>query len=352
MRSPRSTFPHRETRRKRVRLAASVEFPLASRTWLTTPEIALETWDNWLDHAVHASDSRVVLVQHTYLGNHPHERQDDWTSECQGVSHDANHWLITQKGSVWRVPLEKDLRDHLQDGVDGVLRRPIPVSGYDHFGDPDAHGGTLYIPLEGKRWIFPLLTVSRVPRIAAFRTSDLHFLWSAPLPNQQQAGWCAIDSQGVLLSSNRLVTPREEKGEGPLFRYQIEGAALKFLGRVVLRDEQGTPVVLNSMQGGTFADDDHLYLSCGYVDDPHPSWGIHLFDLRKQRRIVRSTNGAGSFNYEFHTGDDEEPEGLTYWNLDGRKVPGIEGQLHAILLDNDTWSSDDVYLKHYRVQDL
>ena len=49
---------------------------------------------------------------------------------------------------------------------------------------------------------------------------------------------------------------------------------------------------------------------------------------------------------------DEEPEGLTYWDLDGRKVPGIEGQLHAILLDNDTWSDDDVYLKHYRVQGL
>ena len=49
-----------------------------------------------------------MLIQHTYLGNYPKERQDDWTSECQGLSHDANHWFITQKGAVWRVPLEKD----------------------------------------------------------------------------------------------------------------------------------------------------------------------------------------------------------------------------------------------------
>jgi hypothetical protein len=294
----------------------------------------------------------VLVVQHTYLCNYPDERQDDWTSECQGVTHDANHWFITQKGAVWRVPIEKDLKDHLEDGLGGVRRRSIPLSGYDHFGDPDVHDGTLYIPLEGKRWISPFVTVPRVPRIAAFRTSDLHFLWSAPLPKQQKAGWCAIDSKGVLLTSNSWVTPRAKQGEGPLFRYRIQGTTLKFLDRVVLRDEQGTPVVLNSMQGGTFADDHHLYISCGYVDDPHPSWGIHLFDMRTQRRIVRSTNGSGSFNYEFHTDDDEEPEGLTYWDLDRRKVPGIEGQLHAILLDNDTWSSDDVYLKHYRVQGL
>ena len=293
------------------------------------------------------------MVQHSYLGNFPDERQDDWTAECQGVTHDRDHWFITQKGRVWRVPIRKDLRDHLEHGVDGVRSRTIPVAGYDHFGDPDCHEGTLYIPLEGKRQIIPFVTVPRVPRIAAFRARDLQFLWSAPLPKQQKAGWCAINSKGVLFSSNSRVTPRNAKGEGPVFRYRIVGSNLQFLDRVVLRDEQGTPVVLDSMQGGTFADDQHLYISCGYYEDPHPSWGLHLFDLRKQRRITRSTNGSGSFNYEFHPGGstDEEPEGLTYWDLDGRNAPGIRGQLHAILLDNDS-NGDDVYFKHYRVQGL
>jgi hypothetical protein len=295
------------------------------------------------------------VVQHTYLGNYPDERQDDWTAECQGVTHDRDHWFITQKGSVWRVPIGKDLRDHLKDGVDGVRRRPIPLGGYDHFGDPDCHDGLLYIPLEGKRRIFGFVTVPRVPRIAAFRASDLQFLWSALLPKQQKAGWCAIDSHGVLLSSNSRVTPRAEKGEGPIFRYLINATArtLTFIDRIVLRDEQGTPVVLDSMQGATFADDHHLYISCGYYEDPHPSWGLHLFDMRTRRRIVRSTNGSGSFNYEFHPGGstDEEPEGLTYWNLDRRNAPGIRGQLHAILLDNDA-NGDDVYFKHYRVEGL
>ena len=293
------------------------------------------------------------MVQHTYLGNMPDERQDDWTEECQGATHDRDHWFITQKNAVWRVPIGKDLRDHLQHGVDGVIRRGIPVAGYDHFGDPSHHDGRLYVPLEGKRKIFAFLTRPRVPRIAVFRASDLQFLWSAPLRKQQKAGWCAIDSKGVLVTSNSRVTPRGAKGEGPLFRYRIHPTTLTFLDRVVLRDEQGTPVVLDSMQGGTFADDRHLYVSCGYYKDPHPSWGLHLFDLRTQRRIVRSTNGSGSFNFEFHPGGstDEEPEGLTYWDLDERDAPGIKGQLHAILLDNDA-NGDDVYFKHYRVRGL
>jgi hypothetical protein len=293
------------------------------------------------------------MVQHTYLGNYPNERQDDWTDECQGVTHDRDHWYITQKGAVWRVPIRKDLRDHLQDGVDGVRRRPIPLAGYDHFGDPDLRDGTLYIPLEGKRRIFWLFTRPRTPRIAAFRASDLQFLWSTPLPKQKQAGWCAINAAGELYSSNSRLTPRIKWGEGPLFHYRIEATALTFLDRVVLRDEIGTPVVLDSMQGGAFADGNHLYISCGYYEDPHPSWGLHLFDLRTQQRVVRSTNGSGSFNYEFHPGGstDEEPEGLTYWDLDDRDAPGIRGQLHAILLDNDD-NGDDVYFKHYRVRGL
>lgn len=292
------------------------------------------------------------MVEHTYLGNYPDERQDDWTDECQGVTHDRDHWFITQKGAVWRVPLEKDLRTPLRQGVDGVRRRTIPIEGYDHFGDPDFRGGTLYIPLEGTRRVL-FWTFHRVPRIAAFDGDDLKFRWSASLPRQQQAPWCAIDAAGILYSSNGRVTPRVERRAGPLFRYRLGEAGLTLIDRFVLRDERGTPLVLDSLQGGAFADDHHLYISCGYYKDPHPSWGIHLFDMRTQRRVARSTNGSGSFDYEFHAEGpyDEEPEGLTYWDLDGRGAPGISGQLHAILLDNDS-NGDDVYFKHYRVRRL
>ena len=291
------------------------------------------------------------MVQHTYLGNFPKERQDDWTDECQGITHHDAYWLITQKEAVWRIPVWKDLRTPMLPGDDGVLRRGIPISGYDHFGDPDVHDGRLYIPLEGKHRIL-WFSWDKTPRMAVFDAFDLTYLWSVELTLQQKAGWCAIDSNGVLYTSNSRMTGRVESKKGPLFRYQIEDRGLRYLGRTVLDDEHGDPVDFDSMQGGTFADDQHLYISCGFYKGWHESWGIHLFDLRTRRRIARSTNGSGDFNYEFHPFPyEEEPEGLTYWDLDLPRAPGISGQLHAILLDNDD-NGDDVYLKHYRVEGL
>jgi hypothetical protein len=285
------------------------------------------------------------VVKHTYLGNFPDEREDDWTEECQGVAHDDHFWYITQKSAVWRVPVEKDLRTPLHDGEDGVIRRSIPVSGFNHMGDADVWNDVLFVPLEGKFWLF-----ERVPRIAAFSTPDLRFRWSADIP-QKKAGWCAVNSTGRLLSSNGRIT-----ADDPIRCYRIDGARLRPDGDLSLLDERGDPIELDLMQGGTFADDDHLYLSCGFYKGLHASWGIHLFDLRTRRRIARSTNGSGSFNYEFHPtqlfqGNAEEPEGVTWWDLDLPHAPGIRGQLHAILLDNDD-NGDDVYFKHYRVEGL
>jgi len=77
--------------------------------------------------------------------------------------------------------------------------------------------------------------------------------------------------------------------------------------------------------------------------------GIHVFDLSTGKRIQRSTNGYGYFNYEFHPGGtiQEEPEGITIWDLDDGRALGIRGQLHVLLLDNDWPDDDDVYVKHY-----
>lgn len=79
------------------------------------------------------------------------------------------------------------------------------------------------------------------------------------------------------------------------------------------------------------------------------------------KRVAKSTNGAEPFNYEFHPGtpvecllrigDAQEPEGVTVWDLDkDTRAPGIRGQLHVIMVEND-WnklSPDDFYFKHYR----
>ena len=268
-----------------------------------------------------------MVVEHTYLGNFPDERQDDWTEECQGVTHDANHWFITQKGAVWRVPIAKNLREHLQDGVDGVRKRPIPLAGYDHFGDPESTAGrssSRSRASDGSSRSSPSIASRASPPSEPTRSSSSG---RRPCPSSRRpAGVRSTPGASCsppTASSRRALGPRRTALPLPDRR----SGALTFVDRIVLRDEHGTPVVLDTMQGGTFADDHHLYISCGFFEHPHPSWGLHLFDMRTQRRIVRSTNGSGSFNYEFHPGDsiDEEPEGLTYWDLDGRERPRDPG---------------------------
>ena len=76
--------------------------------------------------------------------------------------------------------------------------------------------------------------------------------------------------------------------------------------------------------------------------------GIHVFETGDSTwaRVAHSTNGHGLFNFQWDP-SDEEPEGMTWINLDGAGVDGMFGQLHILLLNNDTIGSDSIFLKHY-----
>ncbi len=67
------------------------------------------------------------------------------------------------------------------------------------------------------------------------------------------------------------------------------------------------------------------------------------------RRVGHSTRGTGGhFDFYYDPGFPtyEEPEGLTIWDLDDGRAPGIRGQLHAMVSDNDAITGD-IDLKHY-----
>lgn len=289
-----------------------------------------------------------------YYGRHPSNENTGWHDNAQGITHDENCWFITQKGRLWKIPVTHDL-ESVSPSDPGVSRislgdvEPLHDLGYDHFGDLSYYynkydrEGYLVIPLEG----------GIVPALAVFRSSNLDYVGYDLLVGQTDAGWCAIDPDGYLYSSN-------SRAAG-YFKYTLRWDLLpnevrlqQIAPPLPFLDESDNPLELYHLQGGVFSESGNLlYIVSGYYDDRYPNDGINVFDTQTHRRVQRSTNGYGHFNYDFDPGccEWEEPQGLTIWDLDElppeSRPPDIGGQLHIILLDVDLTSDDEVTLRHY-----
>jgi len=409
-----------------------------------TPYLLISTMDGKVkdasDNVFSIRKPFVSEMYNVYVGEHPKARKIDWSDEAQGIAHDKDHWYITQKGTIWKIPVSVDLSDarRTSPGVRVIDLRDIPqLQGYNHFGDLDYYEfkgqGYLLIPIDGEGWGDKISSVKVIPPagmvspdypilyehanfkgkplplrttiqnlssygfndiassiwipngwtvemyehadfkgaslrktasvsnlhaeikipavIAAFDAVTLGYVNHTTL-GTPSASWCAIDSQGILYMSTSGVT---------VLRFMVHWETLRrdrklnlgSLSPILLQDEFGKQVFIDTPQGGAISPVwNLLYLVAGYSEGSHPSWGINVFDLRTGRRIGRSQNGEGPFNYEFHPGWSsyeakyEEPEGMTIWDLDDGRAPGITGKLHVLMLDNDP-RQDDIYLKHY-----
>lgn len=301
-----------------------------------------------------------------FLGNHPDDRQTNWSDNLQGVTHSADHWFFTQKTKLLKFASTADLTS---DSHTAVARADMPPSlgalECDHFGDLDylewdGHG-YLFVPVEGSEG-----PCGRHPVLAVFEDlgTEIAFVGSCPLHSQNsargtaRAGWCAIDPLTLLLHSSH-----NEIGAGlPVFRYNVDLDGLAE-GRVrlvpasdlVLHVGRLPLAIPQYLQGGCFSPRGHLFLLSGRNGDTEARGGIRVFD-RDGSLLCRSSHRARPFLYEYHSGaleGSEEPEGLTFWDVDalpaGQRPPSIGGQLHAILLDNDLLSKDNVFFKHYAV---
>jgi hypothetical protein len=336
--------------------------------------------------ALTVSGDADVCTTHTYLGNNPDEGNPGWHEEVQGLGHDADFWYIAQNPPIgqfpvgtfiggpalWRVPVTHDLGDGVSCGSGAVscsrlIDTPLFAHGYNHYGDVDIYefGGRSYL-------LVPIENGDLGAGLALFRAdATLAFLAFAPFPGQTHAGWVAADPTGLLLSSEAASVPQFN-------RYFLDWAAFQASGEtaftldvrapILLQDESGAPLELLAAQGGEYSDDGQLlYFSNGYGDFDQATWGVHVFETRAgsgaecgsagdpctiAHRVEHSHNGPGGFAFEFSHDSPfrEEPEGLTFWDLDADgRAPGLRGQLHVVLLDNDLLTADDVYVKHYRL---
>ncbi len=281
------------------------------------------------------------VPQYQYLGNHPKDRENGWSENLQGVTHDDRFWYFSQVGKLWRFPRGHNLNIGVGEirsewAARGILRVEMPgdlkAQGYNHYGDLDWFEGHLYVPLEG--------TTPR--KIVLVDAATLTVLSTADVP-QGHAPWCAVHPHNGLLYSSTfnnvgLVTAYHRR----VTQGKLE---LSLVGNFELFDQDGRPMIIDNVQGGTFSSNGHLYLVSAATDVRRA--GIYVFDMitgRKRARIHVDHNPTyGSTNWT-----DDELEGITLWDLDDGSAPQIGGQIHMVMIDLVGTGDNDLYFKHFR----
>lgn len=302
-----------------------------------------------------------------YNGAYPDHEETPYSGECenniQGITHDDNNWFISMTEELWKIPVGYDLR-HVNDSSQfpGVIHQrlsdyPLLVqSGFFHIGDLS------YFSVNGQGYVIaPIEAHSPQPHaIVLFRADNLQYVCHTVLPAYGDLGWVAVDPRGVVYVSGDFDTK--------LKRYYAEwnqlpqALSLAEMPSVDLVREDGSPFDGGHTQGGVFSPSGEIfYFLSGIFNGHDPNDGINVFVVDNLsltwRRVKQSYEGDDyqPFWYHFDTGspDYEEPEGLTFWDLDDGRAPGISGQLHVVMLDNDgncPWwpDDDDVAIYHYR----
>jgi hypothetical protein len=293
---------------------------------------------------------------YSFLYSYPKGREPGWSEECQGVTHSDTHWFVTQKPRLWKFPVSHDMNSHLSKNPSafGILQAGIPAHlkrHYNHFGDPDYYGGYVFVPLEPvRREVSVGLPIahaarSRPCKIVLFSAVDLSYLADADLPacSQDHASWCAVNPSNGLLYSSNSDEVSELRIYNWLFRDGRFALGMYGYGRYQLRDEHGTLICINGIQGGAFSPKTGLlYL---VEDGGGPNGGINVFDMQREHRValIKVDYDREAWGYR-----NEELEGITVWDLDSGIAPGIRGQIHMAMIDNDA-SLDNVFLIHYGV---
>jgi hypothetical protein len=287
-----------------------------------------------------------------YEANFPHNRNNCWSLEAQGIAHDEDHWYVADRYHLRRYHRSQSLSEcqvtHTFSIVEYSPWFPslptFPHNGCNHIGDIVYYQGLVYAPLEGCNGT-PLNGQNQIFVL----DPTLQLVKTGVLGQQTHASWVAINpADGFLYSSdyqtNQLKVYSRSFGNG---------AKLTPVRTVQL------PLWLDQIQGGEFSASGHLYLTVGFEDDPAKA-GIYVFQIVSDTAIFRRhihPNGyqPGGDLGDLNPGDDhyEEIEGITIWDVDGLNIPGADGQpmrgqIHWILLDNDYWG-DEVYLKHISV---
>jgi hypothetical protein len=266
-----------------------------------------------------------------YLGDYPQESAPGWSNNVQGVAISGSHWFFTQDEGIWRIPVTHDLDEDVDEDRFVHVRVPSPFSEADspHLGDPDHFEDFLFVPLEG--W--------QPRQILMFRDSNLQFIGAAPVSEQSDAPWCAINPRNRMLYSSHFDTDHLNVYKLSLIANTTDGVVgleLEFQYNFELKDSDGSRLLLHRVQGGAFSPSGHLYL----ISDVGEG-GLLGFDMTTGRKMFHRTKNS--------LPTDVEMEGIAIFDADAGSAPHIGGQIHIVWLEDEALGDDDVYFSHLRV---
>ncbi|MFH1314737.1 MAG: hypothetical protein ABIJ00_16150, partial [Candidatus Eisenbacteria bacterium] len=309
-----------------------------------------------------AYESAYLYVTDAEGKDYPHNGTPSWGDDgdiTNGIGHDDANWYISALGNdglgfpdntwvLYRIPVSKALDQNFDNdpGVRKVLSEEVPTlfnMRYGHAGDVDCYRHSdgvdyLFVPLTGYAYGG---NEAPPPAIAVFRADDLHYVNYAILPVQEGVGWCAIDNSGRLYTSDNQTNK--------ILEYEIIWDRVNDSGRHdgliyrrphYLKNRDGTSLSLHHMQGGAFSPSNNLlYINCGIFVYQEDTDGIHVFETETWTEEWASFNSGFYYSlcepyfvYRFENtfGGGDEPEGLTYWDLNEGRAPNVRGELHVL----------------------
>jgi hypothetical protein len=316
-----------------------------------------------------AAFGQVYEAHYLFRGGYP-IAPTAWSHRVEGVAHDDDYWYFSMSRvpttlafhAIWKVPVGLDLLT-VTGTTPGVTRLLVtnthPLFDFHSFGDSDVYrfNGIDYL-------VVPLSRgggcVTQPASVAFFRCDTLALVGHAPLPGLPcGAAWIAVSDAGELYTSyDHIGLPDPAQRGLRVYNVNWESLAtpdpliVTFNRNIPMWNENGQPLELFHMQGGEFAPGDQLlYLSSGFVNDDNDTAdreGIHVIDTTTFQRVRHSSRGVAGQLFDFYynpgSGSNEQPQGLTLWDLDNGRAPGIKGQLHLLVAENFFESVD---FKHY-----
>jgi hypothetical protein len=286
---------------------------------------------------------RYAMAVPQFLGNKPSNVSYQFSNDLSGITHDANNWYLTR--SVWpflsgvptngiiaKVPFDRYL------GLEPQITRGMPSTWknfpevctpcdetpcctlarrYNHYGDLVRRGSYLYVSMDGPAGA----------AIAVFDT-DLNPIGYATLDHNSKAPFVAYNAR-----TGYFYVP---SAGNYLERYSISESSVTAGAPVaVWKASQQLSHTYGNFQGGKFSQNGNLWMLTGWDGKNRQYWGIDGF------------SGYLQVTGDLDPGDADESEGVDIIDLDTETRPGLSGQLHLQMLQNNP-GDDDWWFMHYR----